>query len=140
MRALALDLGAKRIGVAISDSAGTVATPIETVARSGDRPADHRRIAELVVEWEAECVVVGVPYSLDGTVGPAAETAISEAEALGDTLTVPVVPYDERLTTVTAERTLMDQGMNGVARRQVVDKVAAAVILQTWLDAGCPRG
>ena len=140
MRALGLDLGSKRIGVSVSDSDGTLATPIETLQRQGSRAVDHKAIAELVREWEAEIVVVGLPLSLDGTKGPAAEEAESEITALGDTLTVPVVPYDERLTTVTAERSLMEQGITGPARRRVVDQVAAAVILQAWLDAGMPRG
>ena len=139
MRAIGLDLGSKRIGVAVSDSGGVLATPIDTVERNDVR-ADHERIAGLVEEWEAEIVVVGLPYSLDGGTGPAAQKALAEIAQLGDTLTVPVVPYDERLTTVTAERNLMQQGMTGVARRAVVDQVAASVILQSWLDAGCPGG
>ncbi len=140
MRALGLDLGSKRIGVAISDSDGILATPIEVVSRVGDREREHRVIAELVAEWEAEIVVVGLPYSLDGSVGPAAKLCLSESRALGDTLTVPVVTYDERLTTVTAERSLKEQNMKADARRRVIDKVAASVILQAWLDSGMPRG
>ncbi len=140
MRALGLDLGAKRIGVAVSDSAGTVATPIEVLRRRGHRSLEHREIAALVQEWEVEIVVVGLPYSLDGSIGPMAKKCLAETRALDDTLEVPVVPYDERLTTVTAERTLMQQQMKADARRRVVDKVAAAVMLQAWLDAGMPRG
>lgn len=140
MRALGLDLGTKRVGVAVSDSAGTLATPIEVVARLGDRPREHRIVAALVEEWEAEIVVVGLPYSLDGTLGPMARKCLAEIKVLGDTLDVPVVPYDERLTTVTAERSLMEQNMNAEERRKVVDKVAAAVMLQAWLDAGMPNG
>ncbi|MEM7142655.1 MAG: Holliday junction resolvase RuvX [Actinomycetota bacterium] len=140
MRALGLDLGSKRIGVAISDSAGTLATPIEVVKRVGDRPREHRAIADLVDEWEAEIVVVGLPLNMDGSAGPMAKKYRSEAKALGDTLRVPVVQYDERLTTVTAERSLMEQSMKADARRDVVDKVAAAVMLQAWLDAGMPDG
>ncbi len=139
MRALGLDLGSKRVGVAVSDRGGAVATPIEVVQRLGDRAAEHRVITDLVEEWEAEIVVVGLPYSLDGSVGPAARLCLAEIEELGDTLDVPVVPYDERLTTVTAERSLMEQQMNAQERRRVVDKVAAAVMLQAWLDAGMPR-
>ena len=139
MRALGLDLGQKRVGVAISDSAGTLAIPIEVVARRGDRQREHQAIAELVEEWEAEIVVVGLPYNMDGSVGPMARKYGSEAKALGDTLSVPVVLYDERLTTVSAERALMDQNMNAQDRRQVVDKVAASVMLQSWLDAGMPQ-
>ncbi|HEY1116888.1 MAG TPA: Holliday junction resolvase RuvX [Acidimicrobiales bacterium] len=133
MRALALDLGSKRIGIALS--AGTLATPYEVLARSGRRRDDHRRIAEHVVEVEAEVVVVGLPLSLDGSVGPAAERVIAECEELADVLDVPVETWDERLSTVTAERSLMEQQMRAQARRRVVDKVAAAVILQSWLDA-----
>ncbi len=133
MRALALDLGSKRIGIALS--AGTLATPYEVLARSGRRRDDHRRIAEHVAEVEAEVVVVGLPLSLDGSVGHAAERVIAECEELAEVLDVPVETWDERLSTVTAERSLMEQQMRAQARRRVVDKVAAAVILQSWLDA-----
>jgi putative holliday junction resolvase len=135
MRALGLDLGSKRVGVAISDSGGAVATPIDTIHRSRDPQADRRRIAELVAEWEAEIVVVGLPLSLDGSIGPAAQGAMDEAEALGDTLSVPVVLQDERLTTVTAHDRLREQGLKGPRRTAVVDQTAAAVLLQAWLDA-----
>lgn len=132
-RALGLDLGAKRIGIAVS--AGTVATPVDTVHRCGDRPREHRKITDLVEEWEAEIVVVGLPYNMDGSIGPMAKKYQTEAKVLGDTLDVPVVLYDERLTTVSAERSLMEQNMNAEARRKVVDQLAAAVMLQAWLDS-----
>ena len=138
MRALGLDLGTKRIGVAVSDSDGRLATPADVVHRTGDRAGEHRAIAALVDEWEAGIVVVGVPYSLDGSVGPMARTMLAEAEQLRATLPVPVETYDERLTTVTAERSLREQGLTGPAGRQVVDQVAAAVMLQAWLDAWRP--
>ena len=134
MRAIGIDLGSKRIGVALSDSAGTLALPYEVVLRSGDRRRDHRRIAELVEEAGAEVVVVGLPYSLDGSVGPTARRYLAESEELRVTLEVPVETYDERLTTVTAERSLREMQMTADARRRVVDKVAAAVMLQSWLD------
>ncbi len=140
MRALGLDLGSRRIGVSVSDSAGTVATPVETLERSAWTSEDHRGIADLVAEWEAEIVVVGLPLSLDGTVGPAARSVLDEATRLTEALPVPVVTHDERLTTVSAQRSLVLQGLAGPARRRVVDQVAAAVILQAWLDAGLPRG
>lgn len=133
MRALALDLGSKRIGIAVS--AGSLATPYEVLARSGDRRRDHRAIAEHVAETEATVVVVGLPLSLDGSVGPAARRALDEVDELVATLDVPVETWDERLSTVTAERSLMDQQVRAHARRRFVDKVAAAVILQSWLDA-----
>ncbi len=137
---MGLDLGSKRIGVAISDSGGSVATPIEVVKRVGDRRREHQAIVDLVAEWEAEIVVVGLPYSLDGSIGPAAKLCLSESKALADALTVPVVTYDERFTTVTAERSLKEQDMPADARRRVIDKVAASVILQAWLDSGMPDG
>jgi putative Holliday junction resolvase len=124
-----------RIGVAVSDSNGRVATPVEVLVRSNDRQSDHRALADMAAEWEVDLVVVGVPYSLDGTIGPTAERMLAEIEELGDTLTVPVDTYDERLSTVTAERTLMEQNLDGRKRRKVVDMVAASVILQGWLDA-----
>lgn len=137
MRAIGIDLGSKRIGVALSS--GTLATPYEVVARSGDRRRDHRRIAELADEAEAEVVVVGVPLSLDGTVGPAAQRALDEVDQLAEVVGRPVETWDERLSTVTAERSLIAQDLRAPARRRVVDKVAAAVILQSWLDAAPQR-
>jgi putative holliday junction resolvase len=134
VRALGLDLGSKRIGVALADSDGTVATPYEVVVRSGDRALDHRRIAELASEAEADQLVVGLPLSLDGSVGPAARAALEEADELGLATGLPVATWDERLTTVSADRDLRALDMRAPARRKVVDKVAAAVMLQAWLD------
>ena len=133
MRAIGVDLGAKRIGVALS--AGTLATPYEVVQRCGDRGRDHRRLAALAEEAGAEAVVVGLPLSLDGTVGPAAQRVLDEVEQIAAAIDLPVETWDERLSTVTAERSLMAQDLKAPARRRVVDKVAAAVILQSWLDA-----
>ena len=132
-RVLGIDLGSKRIGVAVS--AGSMAMPYEVVQRSGDVSRDHREIARLVTEAEAERVVVGLPLSLDGSVGRAAQAATHEAALLREALPVPVETFDERLTTVSADRDLMAMKMKADARRKVVDKVAAAVMLQAWLDA-----
>ena len=85
-------------------------------------------------------MVVGVPYSLDGSLGSSAKKYLREARALTESLGREVVTYDERLTTVSAQRLLVELGMAAKARRRVVDKFAAAVILQSWLDAGMPRG
>lgn len=133
-RVVGLDLGAKRIGVAVSDADGRLALPYEVVARTGDRPRDHRKLAELVAEAEADAVVVGLPLSLSGATGPAATAVLAEVDELRVTLRVPVHTYDERLTTVTADRELQGAGMDARARRRVVDKVAAAILLQAWLD------
>lgn len=139
-RAVALDIGTRRIGVALSDSAGTVATPYEVVTRSGDRSRDHRRIAELVEEAGAEVVVVGLPLSLDGSTGPAAQAILDEVDELRAALPVGVLTWDERLSTVQAERSLRAMRVRKGRHRQVVDQVAATVILQSWLDAGQPEG
>lgn len=133
VRAIGVDLGSKRIGVAVS--AGTLATPMEVFERRGDKARDHAAVAALVAEAEAEVVVVGLPLSMDGSVGPAAQRALEEIDALRGALDVPVQTWDERLSTVTAEQSLRAQELSGPARRKVVDKVAAAVILQAWIDA-----
>ena len=134
MRAIGLDLGTRRIGVALSDSAGTLATPYDVVHRTKDRAADHRRIAELAREAEAEVIVVGLPLHLDGRLSPNARSALAEARELGVTVGLPVETYDERLTTVSAERSLREMDIRGPARRKVVDQLAATVMLQAWLD------
>jgi putative Holliday junction resolvase len=134
MRALGIDLGSKRIGVAVSDSEGRMAVPYEVVQRTGDRARDHRRLAELADEAEVECVVVGMPYSLDGSVGPAARRALAEVKLLRRALRVPIETYDERLSTVTADRSLRELQLGAAERRRMVDSVAASVILQAWLD------
>jgi len=134
VRVIGLDLGSRRIGVAVSDDGGTVATPHAVLDRT-DADADRRAIAALIAEVGAGRVVVGLPLSLDGTMGPAAQAATEEAAALAAMLDVPVETYDERLTTVTADRSLMALKMKADARRRVVDKVAAAVMLQSWLDS-----
>ena len=133
---LALDLGAKRIGVAVSDSDGRVATPVTVVQRHGDKQRLHRELADLVTEWEAELVVVGLPIDLRGEVGPAAAGVLAERADLEKVLPVPVEVHDERMTTRIAERALQERGdMDGRDRRKVIDMVAASVILQDWLDA-----
>ncbi len=135
MRAIGVDLGSVRIGVAFAPADAAVAVPYEVLERSGTRARDHEALAGMVAEVGAEVVVIGLPTSLDGSEGPAAAAARAEAGEIAAALDVPVVLHDERYTTVTAERILAEQGVRGPARRKVVDKVAAAVILQSWLDA-----
>jgi putative Holliday junction resolvase len=136
VRVLALDLGAKRIGVAVSDSDGRVATPVTVIQRHSDRPRLHRELVELVREWEADLVLLGLPIDLAGEVGPAASAVLAEREELAAVMPVPVEVHDERLTTRIADRALQERGdMDSRERRKVVDMVAASVILQDWLDA-----
>ena len=134
-RALGVDLGTRRIGLALSDPSRTLATPHEVLRRSGDPAADRRAIVDTARRQDANVIVVGLPLSLSGRSGPAARAALEEVEALravaGD---IEVTVHDERLTTVTAERALTEAGLRREARRRVVDKVAAAVMLQSWLE------
>ncbi len=125
--------------MAICDEARTVATPLETIVRVSDRAVEHGRVAELIADHDVVLVVVGLPLSLDGTVGPAAKSVLNEAKALRKRLGIEVVTHDERLSTVTAEGSLRAQGVDGRRRREMVDQLAAAVILQAYLDAsGAP--
>lgn len=139
MRVLGIDLGARRVGVAVSDPGEILASPVEVVQRSGDERQDHQRILELAAELGVARIVVGLPLSLDGSVGPAAAAALAEVDRLGATTDLPVDTYDERFTTVTADRMLKEQRMKGPARRRVVDQAAAAVMLQAWLDGRTPE-
>ena len=132
-RVLGLDLGDARIGVAISDPARRVAVPLGTV-RTG-APADVKAIAELARENGAELVVVGHPLLMSGRAGERAHLAERFAEALGAVLGLPVVLQDERLSSAEADRALRGAGRSGRERRREVDRSAATVILQAWLDA-----
>lgn len=135
LRVIGIDLGSKRIGVAASDTSGTLASPVTVIRRSGNERKDHQAIAEIVAEYEAEAVVVGLPISLSGELGPAARAAADEANRLASVVGVPVHTHDERLTTKTADAALMQNKMKAQARRRIIDQVAAAVMLQSWLDA-----
>lgn len=131
-RVMGLDLGARRVGVALSDSGRALATPYEVIDRAGADLA--ARLREIVADEQVEAVVVGLPVSLSGEEGPAASAARDQAARLEEELAVPVEMFDERLTTVSAQRPLKELDMKGAARRRVIDKVAAAVMLQSWLD------
>jgi putative Holliday junction resolvase len=135
VRVIGIDLGSKRIGVAVSDFTGSVASPLTVVHRGKSKRADHDAIARIVREEEAEAIVVGLPLNMDGSRGSAAKAAVAEAEQISTVAGVPTHLHDERLTTVTAERALKEANMRAEDRRNVVDKVAAAVLLQSWLDA-----
>jgi putative Holliday junction resolvase len=133
---LGVDVGDVRIGVARSDPAALLATPVETVAQG---PASISRLLDLAIEHDAIEVIVGLPRSLSGRIGPAAVKTLAFARGLYDTaagrgMSLPVRLVDERLTTVSAERMLRERGKKGSRRRAVVDQAAAVVILQHAID------
>ncbi|MCW2564562.1 MAG: RNAse H-fold protein YqgF [Mycobacterium sp.] len=133
-RRLGVDVGTVRIGVAASDPDGILATPVETVRR--DRTNKHlRRLAQLAAELEAVEVVVGLPRTLADRSGPSARDAVELAEQLaGRIAPTPVRLSDERLTTVSAQRSLRDAGIRAKGQRAMIDQAAAVGILQNWLD------
>ncbi|MDQ6798406.1 MAG: Holliday junction resolvase RuvX [Actinomycetota bacterium] len=128
-----MDLGTRRVGVAVSDDGGRVATPHTVIVRTGDDSADRVRLISVIGDLGADQVVVGLPLSLDGSTGPAARWAIDEAEVLRSLLGVPLELHDERLSTLTVLRTPV-LGGGRKSRRKPVDGQAAAVMLQSWLD------
>ena len=144
MRALGLDLGSRRVGVAICGSDARVAVPVTTLLRSPRNSADAEKtdfiseITKLVRDRKIEVVVVGLPLSLSGRAEYAAAGVHSVIRKLRRSVDVPIVAWDERLTTTTAERSLISRGLPSVKRRKVVDQLAATVILQAWLEAGMP--
>ena len=140
-RALGVDLGSVRIGLALSDPTRTVASPHSVLTRARTHADDHHAIVELARTNGATTIVVGLPLSLSGGRGPAARAAEHEIDELRTAAgpDVAVVAHDERLTTITAERTLDEAGVRRADRTAVVDKVAAAVMLQAWLDSPAAR-
>jgi putative holliday junction resolvase len=136
-RVLGVDLGSRRIGLALSDPGRHIASPHSVLPRARQQVDDHHSIVATARENGAVAIVVGLPISLSGDLGPAARATLEEVAALREAagLDLPVETYDERLTTVTAERSLNEARMTRDARRRVVDKVAAAVMLQSWLES-----
>jgi putative holliday junction resolvase len=134
---LGVDLGSRRIGLAVSDPGRQLATPLAVIERSGDPVADRRTILARAREAGASRIVVGLPLSLSGDVGPAAGAVLEEVEALRSEAspTITIETHDERFTTVIAERGLRAAGTRRDARRQAVDSAAAAVMLQSYLEA-----
>lgn len=135
-RILGVDLGSRRIGVAVSDPGGVIASPLATIERSGDAERDRRAIVSMAVEQEARTVVVGLPREMSGRLGPTAEAARAEVEALEVLASdIEFALMDERLTTVIADRSMIGAGAKRKERRQKIDQVAAAVILQSYLES-----
>jgi putative Holliday junction resolvase len=138
-RRLGIDVGAVRVGVALSDPDGVLATPLVTVPRDVAGGSDLTAIAGLVAEHEVVGIVLGLPRTLAGREGPAAEAARDFAAGLASVVDVPVELSDERLTTVVATQQLRERGVKGRKQRAVIDQAAAVAILQGWLDAARRR-
>jgi len=132
-KALGIDLGEARVGVAVSDDLGMLAHPLETISvKTSD--VKHRILA-LAAERGAQTIIVGMPRNMDGTYGPAATKAKEFIEALRSSTEIKVIGWDERLTTVSAQRSLHEAGKNTKKQRPIIDQVAAQIILQGWLDS-----
>lgn len=134
MRVLALDHGTVRIGVAVSDELGMIARPLEFI------PAEPweeflKRFNQLLAELKPEQIIVGLPRNMDGSLGPAAEKVRAFVAKLRETVTVPIRTWDERLTTVQAQRMLREAGHKAKDQKGRVDATAAAVLLQSYLDS-----
>ncbi|NQT33275.1 MAG: Holliday junction resolvase RuvX [Candidatus Omnitrophica bacterium] len=134
MRILGLDIGTKNIGVAVSDETGMLAQGREVVKRTSDDAAIDR-IVEIITEYGAGEVVVGLPINMDGTEGPRAEDSIRFSEKLKKKMSLPVKLWDERLSTVEAESILIKGDVSRKKRKKVIDKLAAQIILQGYLDS-----
>lgn len=132
-RVLGIDVGSVRIGLAISDETCTLASPVATI--HNDPRSLWTRIAREMEDHQVERVVIGLPRLLDGSEGDAADSARAFAAELGRRTTAPIEFWDERFTTTIAERSLIESGVRRKRRREVIDSVAAAVLLQNWLDA-----
>jgi len=133
LRILGLDIGSKRIGIALSDELGFTAQGIETlICRTPERDVD--RILELSAEYGVQEIVVGMPYNMSGTEGPQVHRVRAFVEQIQRRLDIPVREWDERLSTAAAERILLEADISRSKRRKVIDKVAAVIILQGYLD------
>ena len=134
MRALALDLGERRIGVAATDPGGVLAQPLTVIQRTS-RPEDIARIAEIAASRGTDTIVIGLPLNMNGSVGPQARASRRFAAAVREATRLEVELWDERLTTSSAEQMLIGGGQSRARRRQLRDAVAAALILESYLEA-----
>lgn len=135
MRKMSLDVGTRTIGIAVSDLMGMIANGVETIRRTNEEK-DYERIAQLIKEHEVDTLVVGYPKNMNGTIGERAQACEAMAHKLEDMFPeVKVVLWDERLSTVAAEKVLVDADMRRNKRKKIIDMMAAVVILQNYLDS-----
>jgi putative Holliday junction resolvase len=133
---MGLDIGDKTIGVSMSDELGWTAQGVEVIRRKEDSPeADFERLDQLIKQYQVEKVIVGLPKNMNGSIGPRAELCQEFAHSLEEKMGVPTQMWDERLSTVAAERVLISADMRRKKRKQVIDKLAAVMILQGFLDS-----
>ena len=132
-KALGIDLGDARVGVAVSDDLGMLAHPLETISTQSTNVV--KRVLALASERSVETIIVGMPRNMNGSHGPAADKAKAFIEELRRETTLPIVAWDERLSTVSAQRALQEAGRNTRKQKSVIDPVAAQIILQSWLDS-----
>ncbi|WJQ83514.1 Holliday junction resolvase RuvX [Brevibacillus brevis] len=133
-RLMGLDVGDKTIGVAVSDELGWTAQGVETIKRQS-KEKDFARLSELVSQYQIGAFVVGLPKNMNGTIGPRAEMCQTFGKLLEERTSLPVHMWDERLTTMAAERMLISADVSRQKRKTVIDKMAATLILQGYLDA-----
>lgn len=135
MRIMGIDFGDSRIGVAVSDPLGWTAQGLETIQWKGlmSRPAE--KIRQLAQQYQAEKIVIGLPKNMNGTIGPSGEKAIEFGNLLAEMTGLEVIRWDERLTTVAANRTMHEVGMKTSKKKESVDRIAAVLILQGYLDS-----
>jgi putative Holliday junction resolvase len=131
---MGLDVGDKTIGVAVSDELGWTAQGVETIKRQS-KEKDFARLQELIAQYQVGAIVVGLPKNMNGTIGPRAELCQSFGKLLQEKTSLPVHMWDERLTTMAAERMLISADVSRQKRKTVIDKMAATLILQGYLDA-----
>ena len=133
MKILGLDVGSKTIGVAVSDELGIIAQGVTTLKRKG-LSHDITRLLKVIEEQKAGKIVVGLPKNMNGSLGPSAKMVLTLLDELEKSVDIPVIAWDERLSTVAAEKTLLEADMSRKKRKKVIDKVAALIILQGYLD------
>lgn len=134
-RVMAVDWGQRRIGIALSDESRAIASPLKVIHRSGSLERDLNQIMEISGENDVSLIIFGLPVRLDGSIGPEAEGVLQVVEKLGESTQIAVETWDERLSTTAAEKALLEGNMSRRKRRGVIDQVAAALILQTYLDS-----
>lgn len=135
MRIMGLDVGDKTIGVALSDPLGWTAQGLEVIRRD-TLEKDMNRLCQIIDEYTVEKILVGMPKNMNATIGPQGEKVLAFIEELKEKIDLPIKTWDERLSTVAAERMLIQADVSRSKRKKVIDKMAAAVILQGYLDAG----